>query len=272
MTVKIVNLLVAITVVCICMHTVVGAPVISIEPESVDVTEGETITVNIMIESDVEIQGGECKLCFDNTLLNATDLTKGTYLGHDGASTMNIVKKIHNTIGVVEYGEMRTGVDTGIAGSGILASVLFDAIGSGVCDLTIGDVILSKQEDPDDPESLPVEIQGVVINSGICDISSSGLAYVSTESSHSPSNPSSSHVRTATEDSTAAVESSTDLTPPLPGLVSNETGLSTEEESSTQTATEQQPNEEQTQQSGFLSIFIVVGLILISYIKIKRNQ
>ncbi len=271
MTVKIVNLIAAITIVCICMHTVVGAPVISIEPESVDVTEGETITVNIMIESDVEIQGGECKLCFDNTLLNATDLMKGTYFGHDGASTMNIVKNIHNTIGVVEYGEMRTGVDTGTAGSGILVSVLFDAIGSGVCDLTIGDVILSK-ENMDDPERLPIEIQDVVINSGICDISSSGLAYVSNESSHSPSNPSSSHVRTATEDSTAAIESSTDLTPPLPGLASNETGSSTEEESSTQIATEQQPNEEQTQQSGFLSVFIVVGLILISYIKIKKNQ
>ncbi len=166
---------------------------------------------------------------------------------------------------------MRTGVETGIAGSGILASVLFDATGSGVCDLTIGDVILSK-ENPDDPEKLPIEIQGVVINSGICDISSSDLTSVSTESSHSPSNPSSSHVRTATEDSTAAVESSTDLTPPLPGLVSNETGPSTEEESSTQAATEQQPNEEQTQQSGFISVLIVVGLILISYIKIKKNQ
>jgi len=272
MTVKIINLLVAITVVCICMHTVVGASVIKIEPESVDVTEGETITVNIMIESDVKIQGGEFKLCFDNTLLNATDLVKGTYLGHDGASTMNVVKKIHNTIGVVEYGEMRTGVDTGIAGSGILASVLFNATGSGVCDLTIGDVILSKLEDPDDPESNPIEIKDVVINSGICDISSSGLASVSTESGHSPTDPSSSHVRTAIEDSTAAVESSTDLTPPLPGPVSNETGPSTEKESSTRAATEQQPNEEQTQQSGFLSIFIVIGLILISYIKINENQ
>ncbi|MEA3294437.1 MAG: hypothetical protein U9P81_05595 [Euryarchaeota archaeon] len=78
-------------------------------------------------------------------------------------------------------------------------------------------------------------------------------------------------MRTATEDSTADVESSTDLTSPLPGLVSNETGSSTEEESSTQTATEQQPNEEQTQQSGFLSVFIVVGLILISYIKITKS-
>ena len=271
MTVTIVNLLAAITAICICMHTVVGAPVLSIEPESVDVTEGETRTVNIMIESDVEILGVEFKLCFDNILLNATDLTKGAFLGHDGADTNDIVKNIRNTIGVVDYAEMRKGVDTGIDGSGILASVLFSATGSGVCDLTLGDVILSK-ENPDDPEKLPIEIQDVVINSGICDTTSSDPTPASTESRHNPSNPSSSHDQTATEDSTAPVESSTDLTPPLPGLVSTETGSSTGEESSTQAATEQQPHEEQTQQSGFISVFIVVGLILISYIKIKKNQ
>jgi hypothetical protein len=133
-------------VMCISLQTgyVAASPVISVEPTYTGVSYGETFTVNITIDPcGDEVMGVQYYLYFNNTLLNATEQTQGTFLSHDGAGTNTFANKVNNTIGVTEYGETRIMVENGVTDPGVLASVTFDAIEPGVCDLTLKDVVMS---------------------------------------------------------------------------------------------------------------------------------
>jgi len=162
------NLLILL-IILLCSVASVQAAQVWVEPAYNEVSEGVNFTVNITVDPEgAEVMGAEYKLYFNNTLLNATDQTPGTFLSHDGVSTMRIVNKINNTLGKVEYGEFRTGVDYGVTAPGVLASITFQAIGErGFCDLFLTDVILS---DPDAHEIPGVNVSNgsVEIMSGIC--------------------------------------------------------------------------------------------------------
>ena len=119
-------------------------PTISVSPASVEVSQGETFTIEIVVDpKGEEIYAVQYDLYFDPNLLNATSQTRGTFLSQDGTNTIEVINKINNTIGKVEYGETRTG-KSGISNPGVVASISFEVIGtSGTSDLTLDDVILS---------------------------------------------------------------------------------------------------------------------------------
>ncbi len=144
--------------------TLAQATQISVEPSRLEVSQGENFTVNIMVNpAGSEVMSAQYDLHFDNTLLNVVDQSKGTFLSHDGASTINILKNINNTGGWVEYGEMRTGVTNGVTTSGILASITFQAVAEqGVSELHLKDVKVS------DPNAKPVV--SIEVNNGTCNI------------------------------------------------------------------------------------------------------
>lgn len=135
---------------------------ISVSPASIVVSQGDTFTIEIVVDpKGEEIYAVQYDLYFDNNLLNATSQTPGTFLSQDGVDTIEAINEINNSIGKVEYGETRTG-ESGITNSGVLASISFEVIGtSGRSDLKLGDVILS------DPNAESIETE---INSGICTI------------------------------------------------------------------------------------------------------
>ncbi|RLG23326.1 hypothetical protein DRN77_04760 [Methanosarcinales archaeon] len=152
-----------LAVLCISAHTASAAPIVSIEPSYLNVLQGDVFTVNITVDPQgVETMGAQYYLHFNNTLLNATEQVEGSFLSQDGVSTNTFVNKINNTIGVIEYGECRIGVPYGVTSPGVLASITFQALEPGVCDLELYDVILS---DPD-----ANEIPGVVVNGGTVSI------------------------------------------------------------------------------------------------------
>ena len=119
-------------------------PSISVSPASVEVSQGETFTIEIVVDpKGEEIYAAQYDLYFNNNLLNATSQTRGTFLSQDGTNAIEVINKINNTIGKIEYGETRTG-KSGIANPGVVASISFEVIGtSGTSDLTLDDVILS---------------------------------------------------------------------------------------------------------------------------------
>jgi len=119
-------------------------PTISVSPASVEVSQGETFTIEIVVDpKGEEIYAVQYDLYFDPNLLNATSQTRGTFLSQDGTNTIEVINKINNTIGKIEYGETRTG-ESGITNPGVVASISFEVIGtSGTSDLTLDDVILS---------------------------------------------------------------------------------------------------------------------------------
>ncbi|MEA3281424.1 MAG: cohesin domain-containing protein [Euryarchaeota archaeon] len=145
-----------------------AAPVIRVEPSHQNVLQGDLFTVNITVDpAGDEVMGAQYDLYFSNMLLNATDQVSGTFLSHDGASTMIITNEINNTLGLVGYGEMRMGVENGVLDPGVLATITFKAIEPGTADLTLTNIIIS------DP--LGVRIPGVSVNDGTVKINKTHL-------------------------------------------------------------------------------------------------
>ncbi|MEA1943803.1 MAG: Ig-like domain-containing protein, partial [Euryarchaeota archaeon] len=111
-----------------------------------------------------EVMGAEYKLYFNNILLKALSQDKGSFLSQDSASTTNIVNKIDNPAGRIEYGEMRTGVTNGVTTSGTLTAIKFEVRSSGSGELRLYDVVLS------DNSYDPQEIPGVNINNATVEL------------------------------------------------------------------------------------------------------
>ena len=247
---KKIYLVVMFIALCASAHTASAAPVVSVEPAFIEVSEGESFTVDIMIDpsGSEEIFGAQFKLYFDNTLLNGVDkCEKGTFLSHDGVNTNVFANKINNTIGMVEYGETRMGIDYGVNTSGILATITFNATGAGACGLTLDNVKLS------DPGAQ--EIPGVLVNDGTCEILAAEHTATATSTPMSPT-----PVETAT-----AVQTDTDLIPPLPGPHITET------QSTIPAQTQAHPSEENTPQSGFTSAIAIIGMLVVLYVILRKK-
>ncbi|RLG31884.1 hypothetical protein DRN97_08700 [Methanosarcinales archaeon] len=148
--------------------TAQAAPaVVSVSPPSVDVSQGQTFTVNITVDpKGNEICAAQYVLLYsDNNLLNATSQTQGPFLSQDGLETIVVANIINNTLGKVEYGEFRTGegLEHGVTAPGALASITFEVIGtSGRSNLKLSDVILL---DPNE-EELETEINDGTVTIG----------------------------------------------------------------------------------------------------------
>ncbi|HIH87025.1 MAG TPA: hypothetical protein HA304_03885 [Methanosarcinales archaeon] len=155
--------LIAIIALCMSAQSVSAASAISVEPSYLNVLQGDIFTVNITLDpAGVEVMGSQYELYFNNTLLNATKQTQGIFLSQDGAGTNVFVNKINNTIGVIEYGETRVGVDYGVTDPGILATITFRVLAPGTSSLDLNKVKLS------DP--FAQQITGVLINNGTVEI------------------------------------------------------------------------------------------------------
>ena len=136
----------AIALLCMAQPAL-STPIVSVEPSYVSVSQGDVFTVDITVDpAGYEIMGAQYDLYFNNTLLNATDQSKGPFLSQDGAPTNVYKNKINNTLGTIEYSEARTGVTYGVTGYGILSTITFKAIEPGTCILNLSDLRLS---DPD---------------------------------------------------------------------------------------------------------------------------
>ena len=250
----------AVLAICIFVHTASAAPVISVEPANTGVSEGGTFTVDVMVDPDgVEVRGVQYKLEFDNTLLNATDQSKGVFLSHDGASTVNIANKIDNPAGIIEYGETRTGGETGVTDPGILATITFNAIKPGDCSLTLDGVVMS---DPD-----ATEIPDVSINDGICTIISIETGTVTATEPLSLSTgmatPTAAESPTAAPIYPAATATATAVETAVASQTPPTEPLSTASPSATPRQTMKRPSDNSI--SGFTSAFAMMGLCIAMY-------
>jgi hypothetical protein len=150
-------------ILCMVVQPALSAPIISIEPSNQNVQQGDLFTVDITIDPQgFEVLGGQYYLYFNNTILNVTEQIPGDFLSQDGADTIVMPNNINNTIGFTEYGETRIGVTSGVTEYGVLASVTFQAIGSGITHLNLSNVVLS--------DTSAQEIPDVIVNNATVDI------------------------------------------------------------------------------------------------------
>jgi hypothetical protein len=157
------------TLLIICLFAASAhAAQVSVEPPYMEVSKGDNFTVDIYVDPDgSEVFGVQYELHFNNALLSATDQTKGTFLSQDGANTNLFADETNNTIGMVQYGEARTG-GGGVFTPGILATITFQAIAEedGISELRLENVKLS------DPTtgSIPTNVSNgnVSVRTGVC--------------------------------------------------------------------------------------------------------
>jgi hypothetical protein len=147
----------AIIAICAIIATVQAAsaaPTISVEPSYIEVSQGDTFTVNITIDPDgTGVMGAQYTLYFDSVLLKALNQDRGPFLRQDGESTTVSKNKIYNTIGEIKYGETRIGTTVGVTTPGVLSAIEFEVRSSGVGELRLGNVKLS------DPVSGPISTE-----------------------------------------------------------------------------------------------------------------
>ena len=155
---------------CICQTGVATESTVSISPQTMTVSQGDTFTLDIVVDpAGNEIYRAECTLYFDNAMLKANGQSKGTFLSSE------ILNGINNAVGKIEYGARKgdPGVVGGATESGVLTSISFEAIGQGTCDLTLEASLY---------DSSTHQIGAVVSNSGTCTVGeSTGVTATATE-------------------------------------------------------------------------------------------
>ena len=117
-----------------------SAAQITVMPQTQTVSKGDNFTVDIYVDPEGNMTAGvDYVLRFDNTLLNATLLTRGSFFSGDTW----IHKEINNTAGTIDYGETLLG-GGGVTNPDTLATITFQAIAeeTGVSELSFETVTL----------------------------------------------------------------------------------------------------------------------------------
>lgn len=87
-----------------------------------EVSPGEQIRIGVEVTLDEPLYAAQFALVFDETRLSPGSIEKGTFLSRD-ARTVVIVNETGT--GSARFGETRVGTDTGVNGTGTLATVSF---------------------------------------------------------------------------------------------------------------------------------------------------
>ena len=165
---------------CICQTGVATASTVSISPQPITVSQGDTFILDVVVDpAGNEVYIAECTLRFDNAMLEVNEQNRGEFLSSDGATTIEMLNGINNGVGKVEYGESRREVVSGVTESGVLTSISFEALGSGTCNITLDASLY-------DPETHP--IGEVVTNGATCIVEESTV--VTTTATDEPEQPS----------------------------------------------------------------------------------
>ena len=114
--------------------------VISVDPSTRTAEVGQTFTININISDVVDLYGWEFRLRWNSTLLDALNVTEGTFL--KGGGNTFFWPKINNTEGYILADCTLLGDVSGVNGSGTLATVEFYVEGRGESILDLHDTKL----------------------------------------------------------------------------------------------------------------------------------
>ena len=154
------TVIITILLVCLSLITVAAAdPTMSVSQQPGDVGLNDTFTAEVTVNpAGGEIYAASYDLYFDVTILEAIEQTQGDFLSQGGAETYEYLNEINNTRGKITYVETRTGSEETVGGAtetGVLASVTFKVIGTGISDLTLKDMQFDDLTAEPEPTSTP---------------------------------------------------------------------------------------------------------------------
>ena len=107
----------------ICLNFASSTTTLFLDPQTVTTSIGKYFTVNVEISAVVDLYGWEFKLSWNNTLLEALNVTEGNFLNKQGKSFF--VSKISNIYGQMLVDCTLMGDVPGVSGDGLLATANF---------------------------------------------------------------------------------------------------------------------------------------------------
>ena len=125
---------------------------VSIFPVSPSIKSGENFTVDILIDSKVNLRVAQCALSFDPSLMKCDGVVEGSFFKNwaeaNNSSTVVVPQPvINNTTGQVsDIGVAIMGTtEGGVVGSGVFCTYSFTSLSDGVAKPTLSDVLLSDE-------------------------------------------------------------------------------------------------------------------------------
>jgi len=126
-----------------------AVPVLSTSATPSPAVQGSSVAVKVMIAGIADLYGYQLTLSFNPSVLQATGVTEGAFLG-TGGTTFFSGGTINNTTGSISFlFDTLIGVPTGVTGSGVLATVNFNAVSAGTSPLTFSDVLFLNSASTD---------------------------------------------------------------------------------------------------------------------------
>ena len=219
--------------------------------------------MNITVDPDgTEISGVDYTLRFDNDVLNVLNQNKGPFLGGNEMSN-----DIGNPNGSLDYGEWKMGGS--VTDPGVLTTIEFEAISTGISELHFEQVILS--------DTVGNRISGVRTNDGTCDIESVGQTPTATPTQTSGDGgdnggQSASPTQTTIPTSTPSPTQTSGLTStPTPTATSLPSAAPTTDTSQNPGASTPRSEEKSNKLPGFEAAFAITGLIMIAHLILKEK-
>jgi len=136
--------------------------VVIVPGQSTLVGTGDTVDLEIQIQDVTDMYGGRVQLTFDPAVIRVLDADpRGSAPGvqifpGDFLDTFNqlvLVNQADNEAGTIDYAVTQLHPAVGQSGSGVLATIRFEAVGAGSSDVHLAEVRLGDDTRPD-----PVEI------------------------------------------------------------------------------------------------------------------
>ena len=114
---------------------------------------GQPYNVPVTLSNAAGLSSVSLTITYNPAVLRATVVNEGSVLRGDGART-SFVPTIDANIGRIDLAVARPGDTAGASGSGVLASIVFEAIGAGTSQIALSGIGVG-------PTGLPVPLQFV---------------------------------------------------------------------------------------------------------------
>ncbi len=117
------------------------AALLSFSSPNLTVIEGQTFSVDVRITNAVDLYGYQFDIGYNPLILSAVSVSEGGFLPL-GGPTLWIPGIIDNTSGLIDdtAGTLQSAI-SGVDGTGVLASISFKALATGMSAINIFDVI-----------------------------------------------------------------------------------------------------------------------------------
>src|ERR1022692_977081 len=114
----------------------IGNAVVRFLPPQMEINAQGTLTVSLIIENATEVSSAPLQVTFDPKVVKLNDAGRGDFFSSDGQVPL-FTKNIQNDAGAAAMNLNRLPNTPGVSGSGVLATLIFQAVAKGSTTVTV---------------------------------------------------------------------------------------------------------------------------------------